>query len=189
MARSIVVLDRDGVINQDSDAYIKSAEEWQPLPGSIDAIARLSKAGHLVAVASNQSGLGRGLFDEYALAQMHGKMHALVEDAGGNIAMVCFCPHQPGEGCLCRKPATGMLEQIQEQLHIPLAGHFFIGDSEKDLVCAANFGMRPVLVRTGKGATTENEVGDRFPDLAVFNDLAEAVEQLDLVSTPGARGS
>lgn len=182
MTQSIIVLDRDGVINEDSDAYVKSAEEWRPIPGSIEAIAKLSRAGHQIAVATNQSGLGRGLFDEYSLAQMHGKMHSLVEAAGGEIAAVCFCPHQPEDYCNCRKPRTGMLERIQNELLFPLAGHYFIGDSDKDLQCAVDFAMRPVLVRTGKGLATEAQLGSRFPDLPIYNNLAEAITGLGLVA-------
>lgn len=183
MAHPIIVLDRDGVINEDSDSYIKTAEEWQPIDGSITAIARLSQAGFRVAIATNQSGLGRGLFDETALAQMHEKMHELVESEGGIISAICFCPHLPGDGCSCRKPGVGLLEQIQQQLETPLAGSYFIGDSEKDLRAAIGFDMIPVLVRTGKGANTETAVADQITELSVYNDLAEAVEQLGLVAS------
>lgn len=153
--KEIVVLDRDGVINHDSDDYIKSADEWLPIPGSIEAIASLAQAKISVAVATNQSGIGRGLYDEYALAQMHDKMLALVEAAGGSIAAVCYCPHLPDDHCQCRKPATGLLEQIQEHLQISLQGALFVGDSLKDIRAAIAFDMIPVLVRTGKGAETE----------------------------------
>ena len=183
MAQPIIVLDRDGVINDDSDAYIKSPEEWQPIVGSIEAIASLYRSGVQVAVATNQSGLGRGLFDAEQLAQMHGKMHTLVEAQGGSIAAVCYCPHLPEENCRCRKPGVGLLEQIQLQLVTPLAGSFFIGDSAKDLEAAVAFNMRPVLVRTGKGAKTEPQVADRYPDLPVYNDLADAVTGLGLITS------
>lgn len=184
MTQPIIVLDRDGVINQESDDYIKSDAEWLPINGSIDAIARLSKTGFRIAIATNQSGLARGLFDEYALARMHQKLVGLVEHQGGAVAAICFCPHLPDAGCRCRKPATGLLEQIQLQLGTPLAGSYFVGDSEKDLQAAVNFAMRPVLVRTGKGMETEIAVAGRFPDLPVYNDLAAAVEGLGLVDTP-----
>ncbi len=184
MAQPIIVLDRDGVINEDSDAYIKSPEEWQPIAGSIEAIASLSRSGVQVAVATNQSGLGRGLFDAEQLAQMHGKMHSLVEAEGGTIAAVCYCPHVPEENCRCRKPGVGLLQQIQSQLLIPLAGSFFIGDSTKDLEAAVAFDMRPVLVRTGKGTKTEAQVELQYPDLPIFKDLAEAVTGLGLITSP-----
>ena len=182
MAHPIIVLDRDGVINEDSDAYIKTAEEWRPIAGSINAIARLGRAGFQVAIATNQSGLARGLFDESALAQMHDKMHDLVEKEGGSISAICYCPHLPDAGCRCRKPGVGLLEQIEQQLSTTLKGCYFIGDSEKDLRAAIDFDMIPVLVRTGKGATTEIAVAAQINELSVYNDLAEAVEKLGLVA-------
>jgi len=180
MTQPIIVLDRDGVINQDSDAYIKTAAEWQPIAGSVEAIARLCQSGFQVAVATNQSGLARGLFDEYILAQIHEKMQQLIEAEGGSIAAVCYCPHLPDADCGCRKPRTGLLERIQDELQTPLAGRYFIGDSHKDLQAAVNFGMQPVLVRTGKGAGIEDKATQDFPDLPVFNDLAQAVIELGL---------
>src|SRR5690606_28430898 len=108
-ANKLVILDRDGVINEDSDAYIRSVDEWQPIPGSIAAIARLSRAGYRIAVATNQSGLARGYFDEFTLANMHALMLHLVEEAGGHIDALCYCPHGPDAGCRCRKPAPGLL--------------------------------------------------------------------------------
>lgn len=171
----LVILDRDGVINEDSEDYIKSAEEWQPLPGSIEAIARLSQAGYLVAVATNQSGLARGYFDEIALANMHNLMNALVEDAGGSIAVVCYCPHHPDAGCDCRKPLPGLLNQIEEALGNSVAGAWYVGDSYKDVEAALNKACKPILVRSGKGARTEAalSVEDR-QQLLVVDDLAAA---------------
>ncbi len=175
-AANIIVLDRDGVINHDSDDYIKSADEWLPVPGSIEAIASLSQAGYRVAVATNQSGLARGLFDEYALARMHSKMLCLVEEAGGQIEAVCYCPHAPEENCDCRKPGTGLLEQIQNELSAPLSGSVMVGDSLKDLQAALAFGMQPVLVRTGKGMATELRLGELESTVPVFDSLTDFVQ-------------
>ncbi|MDR2213664.1 MAG: D-glycero-beta-D-manno-heptose 1,7-bisphosphate 7-phosphatase, partial [Pseudomonadales bacterium] len=148
---SLVILDRDGVINQDSDDYIRSVDEWLPLPGSIDAIARLSRAGFKLAVATNQSGIGRGYFDEVALAQMHELLHTLVEDAGGHIDAIAYCPHLPDAGCACRKPLPGLLDAIAETLHLPLEGAWLVGDTAKDIETALSRHCRPILVLTGKG--------------------------------------
>lgn len=150
-----MILDRDGVINEDSDDYIKSLDEWLPIPGSIAAIARLSQAGFRIAVATNQSGLARGYFDEITLANMHALLCALVEEAGGQVDAICYCPHGPDEGCHCRKPAPGLLEQISAELQLPLAGAWYVGDTLKDLELGLRMGCRAVLVRTGKGRHTE----------------------------------
>jgi len=173
----LVILDRDGVINLDSDAYIKSVEEWIPVPGSIAAIARLSAAGYRVAVATNQSGLARGYFDEITLANMHSLMRDLVEDAGGMIDAVVYCPHGPDEGCRCRKPAPGLLEQIAQELQISVAGAWYVGDSEKDLELAVAMNCTPILVRTGKGMETEARLkqAGAMPSL-VFDDLSAAAD-------------
>lgn len=173
----IIVLDRDGVINEDSADYIKSPEEWLPVPGSLEAIATLNSLGYSVAVATNQSGLGRGLFDDITLANIHHKMCSMVEDSGGFIEGVFYCPHLPDAGCDCRKPKTGLLSRIEEELHNKLAGCYFVGDSLKDLQAAMAFSMHPVLVRTGKGRVTES----RLDELAgvpvpVFDNLAQFVE-------------
>jgi D-glycero-D-manno-heptose 1,7-bisphosphate phosphatase len=175
----LVILDRDGVINEDSDDYIKSPEEWQPVPGSIDAMARLSKAGYLVAVATNQSGLGRGYFDEVTLANIHNLMSDVVEEAGGKIDVVCYCPHHPDAACSCRKPLPGLLNQIEESLGVSVEGAWYVGDSYKDIQAARSKGCRPVLVRSGKGAGTEAalSVMDRV-DVLVFNNLQAAVDDL-----------
>ena len=117
-APKLVILDRDGVINEDSDDYIKTLDEWIPIAGSIDAIARLSRAGYSIAVATNQSGLARGYFDEVTLANMHALLCELVEEAGGQVDTICYCPHGPDEGCRCRKPAPGLLEQISAELQL-----------------------------------------------------------------------
>lgn len=174
---NIVVLDRDGVINQDSDSYIKSADEWHAIPGSIDAIATLSKLGFTVAVATNQSGIGRGLFDEYALAAMHQKMHSLVEEAGGEIDGIFYCPHLPDQGCSCRKPGTGLLRQIEREYDCSLKDKYFVGDSMKDVDAARAHGCTPLVVRTGKGSQTVKGLEAKaIISVPVFIDLSAAAQ-------------
>jgi len=174
----LVILDRDGVINRDSDAFVKSVAEWLPLPGSIDAIARLSKAGFTVAVASNQSGIARGLFGLDALEAMHQRMGELVRAAGGTIDQIVFCPHGPDDGCDCRKPAPGLLLQLAAHYGIDLAGVPVIGDAARDLEAARAVGARPILVRTGKGAATETALPDQLRGVEVCDDLAAAADRL-----------
>lgn len=175
----VVVLDRDGVINRDSDEFIKSAAEWQPLPGSIKAIADLSRAGFLITLATNQSGLARGLFDLAALNAIHEKFRGLVENEGGAVDGIFFCPHGPDEGCGCRKPATGLLDQIEAKFGCNLRGCWFIGDSLRDLQAARTHGCKPVLVRTGNGSTTEKLLKNNgFIGIDVFNDLSQAANAL-----------
>jgi D-glycero-D-manno-heptose 1,7-bisphosphate phosphatase len=174
-----IVLDRDGVINQDSENYIKSHEEWVPIPGSIEAIALLHAAGYRILVATNQSGLARGLFDEYALAKIHQKLCSVVEEAGGIISGIFYCPHSSDENCLCRKPKTGLLSQAEEEFGDSLKGSYFVGDSLRDLIAGKSFAMRPVLVRTGNGHATENELSDaKLADIPVFDDLLTATQEL-----------
>lgn len=171
----LIILDRDGVINFDSDAYIKSVQEWQIIPGSADAIARLCQADYKVAVATNQSGLARGYFSEQVLKQMHEKMRALVNTAGGEIAMIQYCPHHPDDGCDCRKPKIGMLEKISQQLQLDLKHVPFIGDSISDIKAAQSAGCTPYLVLTGKGQRTLEKHSDSLRDIKKFKDLAAAV--------------
>ncbi len=171
----LVILDRDGVINADSDNYIRSVEEWVPLPGSIEAIAQLSKAGYLIAVATNQSGLARGYFDEIALANMHNLMCELVEAAGGRIDVICYCPHAPDENCNCRKPKLGLLEQISDTLELSVQGAWLVGDHEKDVQMAVAGGCKPLLVRTGKGAVEANKLSAHLrAQVQIVDDLAAA---------------
>jgi D-glycero-D-manno-heptose 1,7-bisphosphate phosphatase len=150
----LVVLDRDGVINLDSDQYVKSPEEWTPIPGSLEAIARFTQAGFRVVVATNQSGLRRGLFDMATLNAIHDKMHKAVNQLGGRIDAVFFCPHAQDAGCACRKPRPGMLLEIAERFNLALTGVPAIGDSLRDLQAASAAGARPILVLTGKGEQT-----------------------------------
>ena len=173
----LLMLDRDGVINVDSDQSIKSSVEWKPVKGSIEAIARLTQAGWRIVVATNQSGIGRGLFDTAALNAIHDVMHKAVIQAGGRIEAIFFCPHAADAGCDCRKPKPGMLLEIERRLNIPLAGVHFVGDSLKDLQAAVAAGARPVLVLTGKGRQTLATGG--LPEgTAVYHDLAEAATAL-----------
>jgi D-glycero-D-manno-heptose 1,7-bisphosphate phosphatase len=167
----IIILDRDGVINYDSSDYIKSAKEWQPLPGSIEAIALLSKSGHTIYVASNQAGLARGLFDLNTLNQIHEKFLKFVEEAGGEIECIFFCPHHPNENCECRKPKIGLLEQISLHSGKSLVGVPFVGDSEKDIQAAISMGCQPILVETGNGKLTKVNIDEKVPcfvDLLTF---------------------
>ena len=173
----LIILDRDGVINQDSDAYIKSPDEWIPIPGSLEAIAKLNREGYTVAVATNQSGLARGYFDLKALSAMHRKMETLLSDMGGQIDAVFYCPHGPKDGCDCRKPQPGMLHEIGERFQVNLKKVFFIGDTISDMKAATAAGVKPVLVRTGKGEKTELLLDEHgFTDVPVHHDLASAVD-------------
>ncbi len=173
----LVILDRDGVINLDSDQYIKSPEEWKPIAGSLEAIARFTQAGFRVVIATNQSGLGRGLFDMATLNAMHDKMHKAVNQLGGRIDAVFFCPHAQDAGCACRKPRPGMLLEIAERFNVPLAGVPAIGDSLRDLEAASAAGARPVLVLTGKGEQTLKSGG--LPEgTETHRDLAAAAMAL-----------
>ena len=173
----LAILDRDGVINYDSDFCIKSPAEWRPIPGSIDAIARLNQNGYHVAVATNQSGIGRGLFDMATLNAINDKMMEMVFRHGGRIDALFFCPHTALEECNCRKPRTGMLEEIAARFHVDLKGVPFVGDSLKDTQAAETIGAQPILVLTGKGQRTRAEGGLPRKTL-VFEDLAEAVRHI-----------
>ena len=176
--KKLVILDRDGVINFDSDQYIKSVDEWNIIPDSAAAIARLCKAGYKVAVATNQSGLARGYFSDNILKQMHDKMCALVEAEGGHISTIKYCPHHPDEGCDCRKPKIGLLTQISEQLKQPLQGVPFIGDSISDLKAAIAGNCKPMLVLTGKGQRTLALQDPLLKSVPQYENLAQAVDAI-----------
>lgn len=167
----LVVLDRDGTINHDSDQYIKSPAEWKPVKGSLEAIARLTQAGHRVVVATNQSGIARGLFDMTTLNAIHDAMQRAVHQAGGRIDAIFFCPHAGDANCECRKPKPGMLLEIGRRMNAPLAGVPVVGDALRDLQAAAAAGARPVLVLTGKGRQTR-AAGGLPPGTEIFADLA-----------------
>ena len=169
----LAILDRDGVINFDSDHYIKSPAEWRPIPGSIEAIARLHQNGYRVAVATNQSGIGRGLFDMATFNAINDKMMEMVFRQGGRIDALFFCPHTAVEQCNCRKPRTGMYEEIGARFHTELKGVPCVGDSLKDMQAADAVGAQAILVLTGKGRKTQEDGGLPKKTL-VFEDLAEA---------------
>ena len=173
----LVILDRDGVINYDSDQYIKSPAEWRPIPGSVEAIARLHQGGWRIAVATNQSGIGRGLFDMATLNAINDKMMEMVFRQGGRIDALFFCPHTAAEACGCRKPRTGMFEEIAARFHTELKGVPVVGDSLKDLQAAEAVGAQPVLVLTGKGTRTRDE-GSMPRKTLVFDSLADAARHL-----------
>lgn len=173
----LVILDRDGVINQDSDQFIKNTTEWKAIPGSLEAIAKLNHAGYRVVIASNQSGIGRGLLDMGALNAINDKMYRVLAQVGGHIDALFYCPHAAEANCDCRKPKPGMFIDIARRFNVDLAGVPSVGDSLRDLQAAVAAGAKPVLVLTGKGAKTEAAGG--LPDgTPVFTDLAEAVRHI-----------
>lgn len=173
----LIILDRDGVINFDSSQFIKNPAEWQPIPGSLEAIARLNQADYRVVVATNQSGIGRGLFDMPTLNAIHDKMHKACALVGARIDAVFFCPHTAESQCGCRKPAPGMLEEIAARFNVDLAGVPVVGDSLRDLQPAVALGAKPYLVLTGKGERTL-EAGNLPDGTLVFADLAAVVAAL-----------
>ncbi|MEO7743651.1 MAG: D-glycero-beta-D-manno-heptose 1,7-bisphosphate 7-phosphatase [Usitatibacter sp.] len=173
----LAILDRDGVINHDSDQYIKSPAEWRPIAGSIEAIARLNQNGFRIAVATNQSGIGRGLFDMATLNAINDKMMELVFRQGGRIDALFFCPHTAVEDCNCRKPRTGMFEEIAARFHTDLKGVPVVGDSLKDLLAADSVAAQPILVLTGNGEKTRQS-GEIPKKTLVFENLGEASRHL-----------
>lgn len=176
----LVILDRDGVINAYEGHYICSVDEWRPLPGSIEAIARLCRAGHRVAIATNQSGIARRLYDVSALEAMHQRLTELVQAEGGQIDFIAYCPHHPDDHCNCRKPKTGLLNTIRDALGVDsLSGSLMVGDSRKDLEAGQAAGCRSSLVRTGNGRDTERHLLTRpLDDVDIFDDLSALVDDL-----------
>ena len=178
----IVLLDRDGVINEDSDNYIRSVEEWIPITSSIEAIARLHQNNYQVYVITNQSGIGRGYYSLETLAGMHKKMNNLIEQAGGKVSDIAFCPHTPDAQCECRKPKTGLLQKIAKDHNLDLTGVPFIGDSLTDIQCAHRAGANGILVKTGKGLRTlekakhSEEAASALQNVPVFDNLAQFVD-------------
>lgn len=173
----LVILDRDGVINFDSDRFIKSPEEWKPIPGSLEAIARLNQAGYRVVVATNQSGIGRGLFDMATLNAIHDKLYRALAHVGGRIDALFYCPHAADLNCQCRKPRPGMFEEIGRRFNISLQGVPSFGDAQRDLQAAAAVGAQPMLILTGKGQRTL-ENGDLPEGTLVFPNLAAAAKHV-----------
>lgn len=173
----LIILDRDGVVNFDSEQFIKSPDEWKPIPGSLEAIARLNQAGFRVVLATNQSGVGRGLFDMAMLNSIHDKMHKALAQAGARVDALFFCPHAADSDCGCRKPKPGMFQEIGVRFNVSLSGVPCIGDSLRDLEAAAAVGGQPILVLSGKGQATKEKGG--LPEgTLVFDDLNEAVRHV-----------
>lgn len=178
----LVILDRDGVINKDSSSFIKSPEEWVPIKGSLEAIARLSQAGYEVVIITNQSGVGRGLFSADTLAKIHVRMIDYVQQHGGKIQSILFCPHHPDDACNCRKPLPGMYQELAERLNINYSGVYSVGDSVRDLQAAKAAGASPVLVKTGNGKKSLKKIADDpnivLDDILVFDTLATFADAL-----------
>lgn len=173
----LVILDRDGVINFESDAYIKSPAEWQPIPGSLEAIAALTNAGYTVVVATNQAGVGRDLFSLETLGAIHTKMQRAVTAAGGKLDGIFFCPHHPDDNCDCRKPKPGLFNQIAKRYQLDLKGVPSVGDTLRDIEAARAVGARAMLVRTGRGPETLRKLPEP-PGVEVYADLSAAAAQL-----------
>jgi D-glycero-D-manno-heptose 1,7-bisphosphate phosphatase len=173
----LVILDRDGVINEDSDEFIKSPDEWQPIPGSLEAITRLNQANYRVVIATNQSGLARGLYTLDDLNQIHQKMIYQLENVGGIIDAIFFCPHAPNQECKCRKPRPGLFYDLANRLSISLTNVPVVGDSLRDLQAAIAAGAQPCLVLTGKGQQTLTQM-EGFNDVPIYDDLAGFVDDL-----------
>jgi D-glycero-D-manno-heptose 1,7-bisphosphate phosphatase len=173
----LVILDRDGTINQDSDHYIKSPNEWRPIEGSLGAIARLAQAGYRIVVATNQSGIARGLLDTATLIAIHDVLQRAAARAGGRIDAFFFCPHAADSACKCRKPEPGLLLEVARRFNVSLHNTYMVGDALRDVQAAAAAGARPVLVLSGRGRKTRDE-GKLPPGTAVFDDLAAFAEHL-----------
>lgn len=173
-----ILLDRDGVINYDSTDYIKSTAEWEPLPGSLEAIAMLTHAGFSIGVATNQSGIARGLYTQETLDKIHQKMHDCISTAGGHIQAIAYCPHGPEDNCDCRKPKPGLLTQLAKTHGFSLNNVPYIGDALRDVEAAKAGGATPFLVLTGKGATELEKHAEKLHDLLIFEDLLAATKFL-----------
>ena len=173
----LVILDRDGVINQDSANFIKNPNEWIALPGSLEAIALLNQSGFRVVIATNQSGIARGLFDMATLNAIHDKMHRALAQIGGRIEAMFYCPHAADDNCTCRKPKTGMMEDIARRFSVNLSGVYAVGDSLRDLQAFHDAGCKPILVRSGKGEETL-AAGGLPKKTLIFADLAEAAQHI-----------
>ncbi|WP_309044151.1 D-glycero-beta-D-manno-heptose 1,7-bisphosphate 7-phosphatase [Marinobacter sediminicola] len=178
----LVILDRDGVINEYDGSYICTVEDWHPIPGSIEAMARLYKAGHRIAIATNQSGIARGFYGTDILDGMHEKMTRLLAAEGGQVEFIAYCPHHPDDDCTCRKPLTGLLEQIRDHLQLDtLEGAIMVGDSRKDLEAGVAENCQPVLVRTGNGKDTKRSLkAHAIPgaSVAIYDDLSAFADAL-----------
>ncbi len=174
----LIILDRDGVINFDSDDYIKSPEEWHIIPGSLEAIKKLNDAGFVVAVATNQSGVGRGYYTEAVLDEIHNKMYGALKATGGHLDALVFCPHTPDAACECRKPKPGMLTLLLQKFNVQADEACMVGDALRDLEAAWALGCNAVLLKTGKGEKTLAEHQDKLEQTLVFDDLASFAASL-----------
>ena len=178
----LIILDRDGVINKDSPEFIKSPEEWIPIKGSLEAIARLSQAGYDVVIITNQSGIGRGLISADMLGQIHVRMMDHIQQHGGNVQSILFCPHKPSDECECRKPKAGLYHELAKKLSISFSGVYSVGDSERDLLAAREAGATPILVKTGNGKKTKQKINSDsngvLKDVLVFENLSKFVDAL-----------
>lgn len=174
MLNQLIILDRDGVINYDSPEYIKSPDEWHPIPGSLEAIKALNDAGFSIIITTNQSGIGRGYFNCATLDAIHQKMLAAIEKAGGKITKIYYCPHHPDDNCQCRKPKTGMIDQLQKDFEVDISKAFLIGDSWKDVKLGLSIGCQPLLVKTGNGQTVLVEHENHLQNVIVVDDLSQA---------------
>ena len=178
----LIILDRDGVINKDSAEFIKTPEEWIPIKGSLQAIARLSQAGYDVVIITNQSGIARGLISADMLGQIHVRMIDYIHQAGGKIQSILFCPHQASDNCDCRKPKAGLYHELAEQMNISYSGVYSVGDSERDLLAAKEAGAVPILVKTGNGKKTKQKINADssgvLEDVLVFDNLSKFVDAL-----------
>lgn len=173
----LLLLDRDGVINHDSENYIRSLDDWRPIDGSLEAIARASQAGYQVAIVTNQSGLARGYFSLQTLNEIHAELRGRVAQLGGKIDAIAFCPHGPDDGCSCRKPSPGMVLELLSKLKTAPENAVMVGDSLRDLQAAAAAGVKPLLVRTGNGEKTLGNA-DLLINTSVYDDLSEVVDRL-----------
>lgn len=176
MTDRYVILDRDGTINVDSDQFVKSPDEWLPIPGSLEAIAELNRHGYKVVVITNQSGVARGLFDLATLEAMHDKMRRMLAEIGGQIAAIYFCPHGPDDDCLCRKPSPGLFKTFAEEKRVDLKNVYSIGDSFRDIEASQAAGARPILVKTGKGKQTIQKHPQL--NLPIFENLYDAAKHI-----------
>lgn len=178
----LVILDRDGVINRDSANFIRTPEQWEPLPGSLNAISRLTREEYRVVIATNQSGISRGYFDLDVLNRIHSRMVERLRKLGGSVDAIFVCPHGPDDGCNCRKPAPGMFLDIADRLGVRLNGVPAVGDSMRDLTAASKVGALPILVRSGKNeaglSPGENLVDESLGEVRTFEDLAEFTDAL-----------
>lgn len=176
--RQLIILDRDGVINFDSKEYIKSPDEWQPIPGSLEAIATLNQHGYTVVIATNQSGIARQLYDEVMLEKIHQKMHLFLEKVGGKIDRIFYCPHQTQDNCTCRKPKPGLLQQIADFYQVSLANVPFVGDSWRDIQAAQAINAIPILVLSGNGEKTYQQYSQHLQNMRCYADLSACVQAM-----------